>query len=50
MNLAWTQAMNLFGTGGIGSALNFQIRSKSAGQAECKPVIGNGTSIKNLML
>ena len=35
-------AMNPFGTGGTGLARNLQARSKSAGQGECIPVIGNG--------
>ena len=35
-------AMNPFGTGGTGLARNLQARSKSAGQGECSPVIGNG--------
>jgi hypothetical protein len=34
--------MNLFAIGGTDLALNLQARSRSAGQAECSPVIGNG--------
>ena len=40
--------MNPFDTGGTGLALNSQVRSKSAGQGECSPVIGNGTLMKSL--
>jgi hypothetical protein len=40
----------LFGTGGIDLVLSSQARSKSAGQGECKLVIGSGNSIKDLML
>jgi len=42
--------MNLFGTGGTGLAPNLHARSRSAGQGECKLVIGSGTSIKDPML
>jgi len=48
MNEAWTQAMNLFGTGGIGLALSSQARSRSAGQVECSPVIGDDNWMKSL--
>jgi transposase-like protein len=41
-------AMNLFGTGGIGLGRNLQAKSRSAGQGECTPVIGNGTWMKSL--
>jgi hypothetical protein len=34
--------MNPFGIGGTDLALNLQARSRSAGQVECSPVIGNG--------
>ena len=43
-------AMSPGGTGGIGSALNSQVKSKSAGQGECSPEIGNGTSVRDQML
>jgi hypothetical protein len=36
--------------GGTSSALNLHARSRSAGQGECKLVIGSGNSIKDLML
>jgi hypothetical protein len=42
--------MNLFGTGGIDLVLSLQARSRSAGQGEYSPVIGNGTSVKDPML
>ena len=41
-------AMNPFGTGGTGLALNSHARSKSVGQGECNSVIGNGTQMKSL--
>ena len=43
MNAVWMSAMNPLDTGGTGSALNLQAKSKRAGQGECTPVIGNGT-------
>ena len=42
--------MNPFGAGGIGLARSSQARSKNAGQGECKPVVGSGTSVKDPML
>jgi hypothetical protein len=49
MNEASTYAMNLFGIGGIGLALNLHARSRNAGQWECSPVIGNGVKIIDLV-
>ena len=43
-------AMNPLGTGGIDLALNLQTRSKSAGQGECSPVIGNGITYGVLLI
>jgi transposase-like protein len=37
-------------TGGIDLVLSSQARSRSAGQGECSPVIGNGTSDSDQML
>jgi hypothetical protein len=39
------RAMNLSGTGGTGLDLSSHVRSKSAGQVVCYPVLGNGTSV-----
>ena len=41
--------MNLFGIGGIDLAHSSQARSRSAGQGECSPVIGNGIKIGDLV-